>query len=279
MFSAIVFVLIVSIGYFSYQLFYEISSNNANNKIKSSIQSNVSIEEETSYEVGGYDESKFPSEVVEEKTIQSKNTVPIFKPSDIQPSKFIYADFKTLKSQNEDTVAWLWIPNTDINYPVVQTSNNTYYLRNNFDKKRNQAGWIFADYRSNFKTLDRNTVIYGHNQLDSSMFGDIKKLRNTEDWFKNNDNKFIYLATENASYVFKIISIYSTKPNPYYIQHGMDNDTEYRAFLDDIVSKNEVKDVYDEVSIFDKILTLSTCTNYGRSRLVVQAKLVKYNEI
>ena len=275
--NIVIIILIVNIGYFTYQIYYEMVSNKTNNNIKAEISKNVSIQEESSYNVGGYDESKFPSETIAQTG--NENITSIFNPQDTVPSKFIYADFEKLKAQNKDTVAWLWVPGTKVNYSVTQTIDNSYYLTNNFNKEKNQAGWIFGDFRSNFETLGRNSVIYGHNQLDLSMFGDLGKLIDTEGWFKKTENKFIYLSTEKTSYVFKIISVYISNPNSEYIQQGMLNDTEYQAFLNTIVSKNEIKDISDSVNINDKILTLSTCKNHGQSRLVVTAKLVKYKNV
>lgn len=72
-------------------------------------------------------------------------------------------DFTSLKQANSDTIAWLEVPGTDINYPVVHTDNNSYYLTHNFNKEYNEAGWIFADESNKFDGTDRNIVIYGHN--------------------------------------------------------------------------------------------------------------------
>lgn len=275
--NIIILGLIVMIGYFGYQIYQEIKANSINNKIKESIEYNISIQEESSYSLGSYDESKFPTESINK--IDKEENPTIFNPKDTEPSKFLYADFENLKENNKDTVAWIWIPDTKINYSVLQSKDNIYYLTHNFNKDKNKAGWIFGDYRSNFENLEKNTVIYGHNQLDASMFGDMQKFILLDDWFKNEEHKFIYLSTIKTSYVFKIISVYTTTPNPNYIQHGMTNNSEYQEFLDEITNKNEIKDLLSSANISDKILTLSTCTNHGQKRLVVHAKLIKFKNI
>ena len=84
-------------------------------------------------------------------------------------------DFESLKKQNSDTVAYLKVNNTKIDYVVVKAKDNKYYLTHNFKKKGNAAGWVFADYHNKFDGKDRNIVIYGHNMKNGSMFGTLKK--------------------------------------------------------------------------------------------------------
>lgn len=80
-------------------------------------------------------------------------------------------NFNELKKKNPDTVGFIKVNGTNINYPVVQTTDNDYYLNHAFDKSQNDAGWIFADYRNNMVTFDKNTIIYGHGRLNNTMFG------------------------------------------------------------------------------------------------------------
>ena len=79
-------------------------------------------------------------------------------------------NFEELKQKNSDTIAWLKVENTSIEFPVVKTNNNSYYLTHNFNKESNKAGWIFADYKNKFDGTDKNIIIYGHNRIDDSMF-------------------------------------------------------------------------------------------------------------
>ena len=84
-------------------------------------------------------------------------------------------DFKALKEKNSDTIGWLKVNGTNIEYVVVKGTDNDYYLSHNFEKQNNSAGWIFADYRNKFDYTDYNTVIYGHNMKNDSMFRHTKK--------------------------------------------------------------------------------------------------------
>ena len=86
----------------------------------------------------------------------------------------VEADFNKLKEKNADIKAWIKVNNTNINYPVVQANNNSFYLTHNLYKEQNSAGWIFADYRNNLETLDKNTILYGHNRLNDTMFAELE---------------------------------------------------------------------------------------------------------
>ena len=84
-------------------------------------------------------------------------------------------DLEALKEKNNDTVGFINIKNTNINYPIVQTTNNDYYLNHAYDKSYNEAGWVFMDYRNN-NFNDFNTIIYGHGRLNKTVFGSLKDL-------------------------------------------------------------------------------------------------------
>lgn len=268
LFWIIVLIIISLIGLFSYKTYSEIKDNKNNTEIQNEISDTVTIITDTNYHIGAYDESKFPTEKIEE----IKESGIVYNPPNVELSKFISTDFKSLKKENDQTVAWLYVPGTAINYSVVQAENNEYYLSHNFNHEKNRAGWIFGDYRSNFKDLNRNTVIYGHNQTTSSMFGDLKKLINEKDWFNKEENRYIYLDTPKASYVFEVVSVYVTGDNKY-IKHGLDDDKTYKEFINYILKNNTIKGLSDEVDINSKILTLSTC--HSGKRLTVQSKLIR----
>ena len=125
-------------------------------------------------------------------------------------------NFEKLKQENSDTVAWLKVENTNIEIPVVQAKDNSYYLTHNFNKKYNVAGWVFADYKNKFDETDKNIVVYGHNMRDDSMFGSLKNVIN-EEWYDNKDNQYITFITENEYQTYQIFSIYQTEKEDYYI--------------------------------------------------------------
>lgn len=184
-------------------------------------------------------------------------------------------DFNKLINKNPDTIGWIKVLGTDINYPVVQTNNNDFYLTHSFDKSYNKAGWIFADYiNKNLKNneLDKNTIIYGHNRQNNSMFGTLSNVFK-EEWLSNKENYYINFSTLNNNMVWEVFSTYTIEKEEYYIQSNFSSDEEYISFLNTIKNRSTYK--YDvNISKEDKILTLSTCTNIGEGRTVLHAKLI-----
>ena len=184
-------------------------------------------------------------------------------------------DFNKLINKNPDTIGWIKVLGTDINYPVVQTNNNDFYLTHSFDKSYNKAGWIFADYiNKNLKNneLDKNTIIYGHNRQNNSMFGTLSNVFK-EEWLSNKENHYINFSTLNNNMVWEVFSTYTIEKEEYYIQSNFSSDEEYISFLNTIKNRSTYK--YDvNISKEDKILTLSTCTNVGKGRTVLHAKLI-----
>ena len=181
-------------------------------------------------------------------------------------------DFNKLKEQNNETVAWIKVNNTNVEYPVVKSTNNSFYLNHSFDKSKNSAGWIFADYRNKFDSTDKNIVVYGHNMRDGSMFGSMKNILNS-DWYDNEKNTNITLYTENEKCIYKVFSIYKIESEDYYIKTEFSNDKEFEQFVNTI-KKRSIKEFDIDVSKSDNILTLSTCANNNKYRVVLHAKRI-----
>lgn len=181
-------------------------------------------------------------------------------------------NFNMLKKQNEDTVAWIKVNNTNIKYPVVKAKDNSFYLTHSFDKSNNSAGWIFADYKNKFDDTDKNIVIYGHNRRDGSMFSSLKNALNPN-WYNNDLNRNILLYTENKEYNYEIFSIYKIESEDYYIKTEFNDENDFEDFLNTI-TKRSVQDFGVNVSKDDSILTLSTCANNNKYRVVIHAKKV-----
>jgi sortase B len=179
--------------------------------------------------------------------------------------------FDTLRGTNPDTVAWIKVPGTAIDYPVVQSGDNNYYLNRTFDKEINQSGWIFGDYRNNFKNLDQNTIIYGHGLLNQIMFGSLKNTLK-ESWYNNRENHLVELTTENQKTKWQVFSTYKISSTTDYLQIKLDNQLEYSNFLQKIRDRS-IYDYKVDMSPEEKIITLSTCAN-KRDRIVLHAKLI-----
>ena len=182
-------------------------------------------------------------------------------------------DFEALKKTNEDTIAWLKVEGTQIEYPVVKTTNNDFYLNHDLDKSKNSAGWIFMDYTNKLNGTDKNIVIYGHNRRDGSMFGTLKNILNKE-WYENENNKYITFINENQKSKYEIFSIYEIEREDYYIKTDFNDD--FEEFITKIKSRS-IKNFSTEVTSEDEILTLSTCADNNQYRVVLHAK--KLNNI
>ena len=209
----------------------------------------------------------------------NNNTELINKPLDENDDYWYYStfdlidvDLKKLKEKNNDTVGWLNVNNTNINYPFVKSSDNDYYLHHSFDKSYNNAGWVFLDYRNNKNLTDKNNIIYGHHRVNNTMFTSLLNTLN-QSWYTNKDNHVIRISLENENSLWQIISVYKIPAESYYITTKFNNDNEFITFLDTI-SKRSIYNFNYNVNKEDIILTLSTCYD-DDTRVVVHAKLIK----
>lgn len=181
--------------------------------------------------------------------------------------------FEKLKEINNDTVGWLTVNNTKIDYPVVQSTDNDYYLYRDYYKNKNRHGWIYMDYRNNIEDLSDNTIIFGHNLANQKMFGTLRYVTNPS-WYKKSSNQIITFNTTKANMKWQIISIYKIPVTNDYLVANFASSEDKLKFLDMITQRS----IYDFNATYDentKIITLSTCSNGSKERLVVHAKLIK----
>ncbi len=188
---------------------------------------------------------------------------------------FMSVDFKELLEQNEDTVGWIKVNNTNVNYSIVQhESNNEYYLKHDFNKKYNTNGWIYGDYRDDFQYFGNNTIIYGHNLRTRKMFGSLVWCLK-ESWYTNEENHYIKISTPYSNTVWRIFSMYTIEPEVYYLKTYFNSNEAHQTFLDTLKGRSIYKFTDEELTTDDKILTLSTCTDTGKQRIVIHAVMVK----
>ena len=182
-----------------------------------------------------------------------------------EPAK-ITVDFEALKAVNEDIVAWIYIPGTKVNYPIVQASDNDYYLHRLLNGEYNVNGTIFMDYLNAPDFSDGNTLIYGHNMKSGYMFGGIVDYKKQSFYDEHPD---VYLLTPDREYRLALFAgvvleydaeVYQTQLTDEYLNTCRSHST----FASDV-----------SVSAADKIVTLSTCSyEYENARYVVMGKLV-----
>lgn len=179
-------------------------------------------------------------------------------------------NFAGWHSESKDFKAVLIIPETGIDYPVVQGEDNAYYLRHSIDGKYDDLGTLFMDSRNKFME-DENVVIYGHNYYtDGDMFA---KLMNYLDQDYYEAHKKAYLLTMGGGYILEIASVYKTDIYDRTFNIGFTDEAEYSDYLNYIKESSAVATGIN-LSNSDKLISLTTCTNTDQdSRLVVVCKL------
>lgn len=185
---------------------------------------------------------------------------------------------KELKQMNNDFVGVLSIPDTIINYPVMYTKGEDYYLRKSFDKKQSDAGTLFIDKHNSIDPIDDNIIIYGHNMKNGTMFHELLNYKK-ESFYKN--HKYIYFNKVDNSEKYEIIAVFYSK-----VYYETDNVFKYYKFynanneeeLNDYVNNIKELSLYDtnvDAKLGDKFITLSTCEySQENGRFVVIGKKV-----
>lgn len=181
-------------------------------------------------------------------------------------------DFDGLREITTDYVAWLYSPDTPINYPVVYTDNNFYYLDHIPVEQQSANGTIFIDCKCASDFSDQNTLVYGHNMNDGSMFA---SLRNYRDASYYPEHPVIYLSTPDFNYRLDLIAGFVTEPTSFAYQNNFEEIEQFMAYIEHIKELSTFEsDV--EVTEEDRVVTLSTCTyEIDDGRYVVVGKLTR----
>ena len=185
---------------------------------------------------------------------------------------FYQVDLTNVIKENPDTVGWIYI-NENINYPIVQSHDNNYYLDHSFTKEKSPAGWIYLDYRNDLNNLSKNTIIYGHNRQDNSMFGTLKNLLK-EETYTDKNNYLIKISTPKYNTIWQIFSVYIWLNETYYLTTNFLSEESFSNYVQTI-KKRSMIDFPTSINNQDKVLTLSTCKNNNGERIVIHAKLIK----
>lgn len=175
----------------------------------------------------------------------------------------ISVDFDSLEQINSEIKAWIYIKGTDINYPILQTKDNEYYLKRDIYKKYSSCGSIFLDCNSKENFLDDNTIIYGHNLKNQKMFADLGKIYNGD-----LGNKIeIEIYTKETFKKYEIMTVYMEEPNLEIIKRNFKGEEKQR-YITNNVNKSKIKFEYIYRDA-DKLLTLVTCDSTGKNRIIV----------
>ena len=183
----------------------------------------------------------------------------------------INEDIASLINVNPEVVAWLKVNNTNIDYPVVQSDDNTYYLKHNIYLEEDNNGWVFMDYRNDTDRLSDNIIIYAHNRYyNGIMFG---TLQNTlrYSWYSNPENQTISFKTLYEDLEYQVFSIYKISVTTDYMRTLFADDNDRLEFFN-MLKDRSIYDFGVELSGNDKIITLSTCAD-DYNRYVLHAVL------
>ncbi len=198
-------------------------------------------------------------------------------------------DYSEYVEQNPETVGWISIPGTQINFPVVQSVDNDYYLNHTFDHKKDVRGAIYMDYRNNPTDLDANTIIYGHNDYkDGSVFSEVAHYDDVE-YFK--EHPIIEFNTLDKYYQWKVYAVFITNQQAYddngyifnYIWPQMEGPN-FKGYVEEL-NKRTLYFTGVDIKDGDRILTLSSCArnldtanHRAKTSIVVVARAVRPGE-
>lgn len=238
---------------------------------------------------GGFLLNKYLSEKKAQDKFESLSETVVSTEQEVEETIFTYLgiedpgkvlDWEKLKEENEDIYAWIYIPNTHVDYPILQhESNDAYYLSYNLDGSKGYPGCIYTERINEKDFSDHNTLIYGHNMKNGTMFHDLHEFKD-ETFFK--ENRYIFIYTPEELLIYDIFASY--KFTDAHILYTYDCYTEegFQNYLDMVYedygkSGNFREGV--EVTGEDHIITLSTCVGgEDDKRYVVQGVLVEYED-
>ena len=194
------------------------------------------------------------------------------QPEEVIERSPISVDFDALSRRSGDVVGWLYLPQSALNYPVVQGSDNEYYLSRFMDGTPSGSGTLFVDFVCPSDFSGRNTIIYGHNMRDGSMFAVVDDYAE-QSFFEA--HPVLYLNTPGQNYRIELFSGFTSDPEGFVYTTFFRDDADFSAFLDDLLAASEI-DCGVSVSASDRIVTLSTCTYSAEDvRFVLCGKLVE----
>ena len=177
-------------------------------------------------------------------------------------------DFSALRQQNPDVLGWILIPGTRVSYPVVQGTDNSYYLDHTWRGGKNSVGAIFMDYRNSGDLSDFNTIIYGHRMNNRSMFGTLSQYKSRSYW---QAHPYVYLTDDSGTHRYEIFAAGEVSVDSDVYRLGLRSSSGRQSFLDSCLALSALNTGVTPHT-YDKVLTLSTCTGNGHAtRWVVQA--------
>ncbi len=190
-------------------------------------------------------------------------------------------DFKSLQKTNNEVFAWLYVPGTKVDYPLLQSEvEDDFYLHKDIYGNYSYAGSIYAEYCNRADMTDRVTVLYGHNMKNGSMFATLHKFEDKE-FFKK--HKYFYIYTPERKLTYEIVSAHNYDDRHIMNSFNFSENKVFKDYLKMIQNpRSTIKNVRNKLdhklTVNDKVVTLSTCLNSGQGRFLVQGVQIK-NEL
>lgn len=214
-----------------------------------------------------------PTEPPTEAPTEVPEPLTVWVPAPVEDDEYIeklaQTDLNALRETNPDVVGWIMIPNTKINYPVVQGEDNQHYLKYTWNNKKSSSGAIFVESTNSPDLTDFRTIIYGHNMANSSMFGYLPRYNNQRFW---ETHPYVYVVTDAGVLRYEVYSTYKASVDSKTYVLGLEAEEIKSAFIQMTLEESE----YDTgiiPDVTDRLLTLSTCTGNDAYRRVVHARL------
>ena len=246
----ILIICICGVVYFSYNIINYFIEENASNDLNDELK-NIAVTPNIDYE----QEKK---NILDEQ--DSKNTP-------------IEINFDILKQKNSDIIGWIYMENSQINFPVVQSKDNEYYLRRLIDGSYNRAGTIFMDYRNNKDLSDRITIIYGHNMKNNKMFSSLLDFKSQSYY---DQHKKLYYFTENKKIEIDLIAGYTENADSLIYQYSKNE-----GYRNDIIKNAITNSTFKsnlQIMPEDNIIVLSTCSyEYNDARYILMGIIREIN--
>ena len=212
---------------------------------------------------------------------KNSNPTPPTESTDTAPLPENPINFTDIQAKNPDVCAWIQVDGTIIDYPILQSTpqnDDNFYLDHDINGEKKKAGSIYIQKLNHDDFSDPNTVIYGHNMLNGTMFGQLKKFRGKEFF---DQNRYIYIYTPGHILKYEIISAFVYDDRHILNSFNFNVDSDCKDFFNTCVNPQSLtKQVTDnaELTLFDKIITLSTCTSNDSERYLVIGKLISDTE-
>ena len=251
------FLLFTGIAAFSgYKIYGILGEYRAGKQTTEAMQQYVVMTPERETEGGSY-----------EATTAASETEMVTEPAVLYP----IVDFDALRQINSDVVGWIYIEDTNINYPIVQGTDNSYYVNHMVDGKQNIAGSIFMDYQNASDFSDPNTVLYGHNMKNKSMFAHITEYKNPAFFEAHSMGK---LMTPTGNFQLQVIGGYVAALEEEAWRLDFETDEDFLSWLQDTMKKSNIGGSYEPEGT-ERILTLSTCDYvFEDARFVLVCKIL-----